>query len=195
MPGTDAAAAREREIVAAAASLFEQRGFHATSMEDIAHAVGIRKPTLYHYLRSKAEIVARIHDECIALLRPPLQGYLAQGLAPDVVLERVCADIIRMSATHPGYMRVYLEHHRELPPEDREQARRLRDEYTALVRGVVRDGVDRGSFATDDVSLTVLAFFGICNWSYQWFRPDGPRSADELAHELTRGFLDGLRVR
>lgn len=195
MPGTDAAALREREIVAAAASLFEQRGFHATSMDDIARAVGIRKPTLYHYLKSKAEIVARIHDECIALLRPPLEGYLAEGLPPEVVLERVCGDIIRMSATHPGYMRVYLEHHRELPQDEREQARRLRDEYSALVRGVVQDGVDRGSFATADVNLSVLAFFGICNWSYQWFRPDGPRPADEVARELTRGFLDGLRTR
>lgn len=186
--------ARRDEIAGVAAVLFNDKGFHNTSMEDVADAIGIRKPTLYHYVKSKAQLVSWIHDECVAAVLPTLKQYIADDLAPPEVLRRVAADIFGLLESKPGYLRVFFENHRELPPREHSRARKLRDEYYTLVKSVLDRGADEGVFRIEDTSLTALAFFGMCNWAYQWYRPGGSVAPSDIADSLVRSFLDGIVV-
>ena len=106
--------ARRIEITRVAAALFNEKGFHTTSMEDVADAIGVKKPTLYHYVQSKAQIVAWIHDDCVAAVLPPLVGYIDEELPASEILYRVACDIFGLLENKPGYLRIYFENHRDL---------------------------------------------------------------------------------
>lgn len=178
------AAVRRDQIVDAAATLFDVAGYHQTSMEDIADAIGVRKPTIYHYYESKQEILYHIHDEFIGLLIERHEVRSRSRMPPSQALLEVMADIVELMQTHRGHVRVFFEHHRELPPEHHRAIQLRRDEYFAAVEGLVLQAVADDEYETEDARLTTLAIFGMCNWAYTWFRPDGGRSPREIAYHL-----------
>src|SRR4051794_23581382 len=94
--------AKRRELVARAASLFNDVGYHNTTVEDVAEACGIRKPTLYHYFRSKDEILFWIHDEFIDLLIARQQTRASLELPSKQALLEVMTDVLELMHTHPG---------------------------------------------------------------------------------------------
>lgn len=195
-PATSATRAdRKREqIVSLAAGLFDSRGYHATTMEDIATAVGIAKPTLYHYYRSKDEILYAIHEEFIdLLLAEHRQRALDRSLGPDQLLQGIAGDILVLMETHRGHVRTFFEHHRELPTRQRSTIRRKRDQYAAVVEKLLQQGVDQGIFQTDP-KMCALHFFGMCNWAYQWYRSGNDLAPRAIGEEFWRMLRDGIRT-
>jgi len=188
----DGGSSRHREIVQAAARLFDERGYHHTSMDDIATAVGIKKPTLYHHVPSKGRILVWIHDDLADRLLGRLRARLGSGAPPAAILLGVLEDHLELLDREPSTRRSSYEPRRELPPEDQANSRARRDEYFAATLKVVEDGGARGDFAVTDPRLTTLAFFGICNWSYQWYRPGGVMSAHAIAVSFWQCFLSGI---
>jgi AcrR family transcriptional regulator len=193
-PGlTEEAIRRRGEIIMASARLFDANGYARTSMEDISAAVGLAKPTLYHYFRSKAEILVEIHETFISLLIEQQEARIRSGTRPDDQLLAVMKDILALMESHRGHVRVFFEHHRELPPDARQESRRKRNYYEHLVTQVIADGVRQGIFAVEDPHLTALAVFGICNWAYQWWKPNHEgRTTGETAEILFRTLANGL---
>lgn len=183
---------RQAEITRAAAALFNERGFHTASMEDVAHAVGLKKPTLYHYAKSKAQIVAWIHDECVDAILPPLVSYVDDGLPASEVLYRVAHDIFGLLESKPGYLRIYFENHRDLDTRTQTRAAKRRDEYFGHVQHVLERGTAAGELAVDNPRLASMAFFGMCNWGYQWYRPGGSLTPDEVATYVWKTFMAGV---
>jgi AcrR family transcriptional regulator len=183
---------RRAAVIREAAGLFDQHGYYSTSMEDIAEAVNLRKPTLYHYFRSKDEILFWIHEEFINLLIARQERRLATPMEPTQLLLEIMADILELMETHRGHVRVFFEHHRELAEEQHEIIATKRDDYEAMVAGVIKRGIDDGSFRAVDVKLATLAVFGICNWSYQWYSTRGPLRTREIAYVLWDVVVNGL---
>lgn len=183
---------RRRQIIDVAASLFDSHGYNNTSMEMLAEAVGIAKPTLYHYFKSKDQLLYRIHDEFISLLMARQREREATDGDPAEQLRWVMRDIMELMDTHRGHVRVFFEHHRELPDDLRAVVRGQRDSYQASVEALVSQGVASGVFRQIDVRLTTLAIFGMCNWSYQWYRRDGRLPAQKIADEFIDLLLNGI---
>jgi AcrR family transcriptional regulator len=183
---------RLREIVDGAAALFDQRGYHRVSMEDIAAAVGIRKPTLYHYVRSKDQILALIHHEFMGLVISRAEARQALDMPARQLLLEFMADILELMDTHRGHVRVFFEHYRELPPAEQEAVRGIRDRYEGMVQEVIKRGADRGEFRTTAPRLTTLALFGMCNWAYQWYQHEGPLRSREIAYSFWDVMMRGL---
>lgn len=189
---TSTATDRRAAIVAAAARLFEEAGYHSTGMDDIAEAVGLRKPTLYHYVKSKAEIVVWIHNDVFEIVLDRLEKYVADRIDPREGLRNVVADILEIMDTKPGYLRVFFEHHREIPEALRIETIRRRDRYQWLVESLIQDGIRQGIFRDVPVRLATLALFGITNWSYQWYRSTGKLSYQDMAEQLFDIYLQGM---
>jgi TetR/AcrR family transcriptional regulator, cholesterol catabolism regulator len=179
---------RRREIVRTAADLFERSGYAATTMDDIAAAVGLAKPTLYHYFTSKDRILVAIYEEYSGLLLERHEQRLHVGLSPEQMLLEVMADILELMETHRGHVRVFYERHREVPDEARAEIRRKRERYRLMVEEIFTKGVESGAFRDVDVHLARLAAFGMCNWAYQWYQSDGALRPRELAYQFW-GFL------
>jgi AcrR family transcriptional regulator len=185
--------AKRGQIVSEAAALFDNRGYHATTMEEIASSVGIAKPTLYHYYRSKDEILYAIHEEFIdLLLAEHEQRATDTSLGPDELLQGIAGDILDLMETHRGHVRTFFEHHRELPIRERSTIRRKRDDYARIVESLLQQGVDQGIFDTDP-KMCALHFFGMCNWAYQWYR-SGSEPPRSIGEEFWRMLRDGIRM-
>lgn len=186
---------KRTEIARTAALLFEENGYHATSVADIAEAVGLSKPTLYHYVKSKGEIVSWIHDEVMDLLLARLEERVAGEMRPEEIIRLNILDIIEAMDTRPGHLKVYFEHHKELPAALRREAKVKRDRFQALIEETIDRGIQTGVFRQLDIRMTTLALFGITNWSYQWYRPEGAQRSNEVAQHLFDLFMNGVTKR
>lgn len=183
---------RRRQVVHKAARLFDKNGYHNTTMEDIAGAVGLRKPSLYHYFQSKEEILFWIHQEFIDLIIGRHLGRLDSGLPPSKLLLEVMADILELMDTHRGHVRVFFEHHRELPARYQRTIREKRDQYQSMVEDLHSQAMSEGEFRQLDARIATLAMFGMCNWAYQWYQKRGSRTSREIAEIFWEIYLQGV---
>lgn len=183
---------RKAQLIEASALLFEKQGYYAIGVEDIARAIGLSKPSLYHYVKAKGEIVAWIHDEIMDILLARLEERVALGMSPVEILRCNVVDIIGVMDTKPGHLKVFFEHHREIPEPLRRAAKVKRDRYQALIEVTIADGIEQGLFRATNVRLATLALFGITNWSYQWYRPAGAKKSNEVAQTLFDVFMHGV---
>ncbi len=186
---------RRDEIVARAVELFDAKGYAGTSVSDIADAVGLSKPALYHYIQRKEDILYWVHGDFTEVSIEKLEARLQEGGPMRGQLQGIVRDLIGLMATHREYIRVFFEHHRELDQERGAEIRASRDRYTGLVRGVIEQGIANGEFRALDPMVTTLSLFGMCNWAYQWFDPSGPLDTDEIADRMVDLVLGGLEAR
>ena len=185
-------AERRQQIISLAAGLFDKSGYTNTTMDDIAREVGVAKPTLYHYFPSKDDILHAIHEEFIDLLISRHEARAGTGLRPEQLLLEAMADILELMETHRGHVRVFFEHHRELPAEARGPIRVKRDRYEKIVEDLIGEGIEMGVLRQTDAHLATLATFGMCNWAYQWYRPGGPLRSREIAYQFWNFLIYGL---
>jgi AcrR family transcriptional regulator len=180
--GVRPGSARRAEIVRVAAELFDKEGYHQTSMETLAARAGVAKPTLYHYFAGKEAILREIHRDFIEPLIARHEMRLTTSLRPRQLLLEAMGDVLELMETHRGHVRVFFEHHRELPPTAHAEVQARRDAYESHIEGVIARGMNEGEFRSIDVRLTTLSIFGMCNWAYQWFRSDGSLRPREIAY-------------
>ncbi|MET9084924.1 TetR/AcrR family transcriptional regulator [Streptomyces sp. NPDC004237] len=184
---------RKEQIMKAAADLFDTRGYQDTPMEAIAQQVGIRKASLYYYFPSKDALLVQMHQEMIDLITDAQQRRLDEGgLGPRELLLAVMTDLVSLMETHPGHLRVFFEHFRELPEEVRDEIAAKRDRYLQMLVDVFERGVVEGEFRVADPRLSALGILGMCNWTYQWFRPGGKRDAADVARYFYDTLLRGI---
>jgi AcrR family transcriptional regulator len=180
---------RQEELVTVAARLFRERGYDATSMKEIADEMGILKGSVYHYVRTKEDLLWMV-------VEPPLRGLVeqARGLlsAPDRSVKQRLADA---TMAHAGSFEVHYPHMfvitREngetLSPARRREFDAMRSEYMRLWVEAVQSGIDNGELRDDlNPRVAVHAIFGMLNWMFRWFVPD--RSLD--AQDIAVGFAD-----
>ncbi|MFC0530539.1 TetR/AcrR family transcriptional regulator [Phytohabitans kaempferiae] len=176
------ASTRRAEIVRLAAELFDQEGYHQTSMETLAARAGVAKPTLYHYFSGKEAILREIHRDFIEPLIARHEMRLTTSMRPRQLLLEAMGDVLELMDTHRGHVRVFFEHHRELPPAAHAEVQARRDAYETHIEAVIERGVREGEFRAIDVRLTTLSIFGMCNWAYQWFQSEGSMRPREIAY-------------
>jgi AcrR family transcriptional regulator len=184
--------ARRKEVVARAAELFDAGGYHTTNMAAVARAVGLEKPTLYHYFSGKDEILYWIHEEFIDRLIAKADDRADAGLSAEEELRGMMRDVLELMQTHRGHVRVFFEHHRELTEDRQKTIRTKRDTYEEKVRTVVQRGMDDGEFRPTSARLVTLAIFGMCNWAYQWYRSGGGLDHREIAYRFWGYLVQGL---
>lgn len=185
---------RRQQIVEESARVFDAYGYEVATMQDIADKIGIAKPTLYHYFRSKDEILLAIHEDFIELLLERLADAQEQADGPEQIIEGVMRDVLSLMDTHHGHVRVFFEHHRELPAESRVGMKDRRDQYEAAIEDQFRLAMEAGTMRTLNPRLATLGLFGMCNWAYQWYRAGGSLSAEEIASTFWDYLYNGLKT-
>lgn len=175
---------RRADILAKSAALFAEHGYHSTSVNEIAEAVGISKPTLYHYIKSKEEILYWIHHEFSEWLLDRLHQRDDVPMTHEQRILETMADIFMLMQTRSGQVRTFFEHFRELPADRQSEIQDSRDQYFDEVRSMFVDAMAAGELRQIDPTFTTLAMFGVCNWAYQWYRPDGPMEPREIAYVM-----------
>jgi AcrR family transcriptional regulator len=180
---------REAELLRAATRLFRERGFHATSMQDIADALAMNRGSLYHYIESKDDllwsIVSGALDQLSARVRPIFESDAPGG---ERLREAIRAHL-EFAAEHGDELSLVQIELRSLPPERRRAIIGRRDAYERLWRGAISAAIAEGSLRPTDVRLAGIAMLSACNWFTQWYRTDGSMSVDEIASAFGDLFL------
>ena len=180
-------------ILRRAAALFAAQGYAATSMNQVAAACGVSKAALYHYVRDKNELLARVAEAHVLRLATLVDEVLAEGQSPPERLRMLIVRFVREYASAENEHRVLTEDVGLLDPA-------MRERVLGLQRGVVAAFAETVAQLRPDLEqaalhkpLTML-LFGMINWLHTWFRPGQPMSHDQMGPLVADLFLGGLAV-
>jgi AcrR family transcriptional regulator len=185
---------RGEEVYAAALRLFKEKGYHATSMQDIAAAVGLYKGSLYHYIGGKEDLLVQVFERAMGTLLADVERIVADSsLRPSIQLRLLFQAHVQAVADNLDALTVYLHEFRALAGESLANVRAQRQRYKDLVSAIIERGVGVGEFAASDVGIATLGLLGMCNWVVQWYRPGGRLTAREIGGYFADLVLDGLK--
>jgi len=188
-----AAPAREDQVRAAALRLFKEKGYHATSMRDIAEAVGINKGSLYSYIKSKEDLLVPVFEQAQGVLLRQIEQISADTTAtPTERLKRAIHAHVTAVADNLDVLTVYLSEWRQLATESLATNRTQRERYAALFHQILHDGVAAGEFRPMDTRIVMLGMIGMCNYLFRWYRPDGRLTPDQVADALIEMVMHGV---
>lgn len=190
--------ARRQEIVDIAARLFAERGFHATSLDDLSQATGLQRGGLYHYIGSKNELLFMIHERFIEPLLAEARAIEQRNEPADVTLQALADALMRDIERYRDQVTVFLHEWRTIGHQDPERSHAVmeaRREFEAVVVRTLERGVADDIFAVDEPRLAMLGLLGMINYTYQWYRPEGAWRADQIAQAFGSFFLNGIRRR
>ena len=191
--------AQEREIkreavLRAAAQVFNEQGFQASTLDQVAARLHVSKPTLYYYVRSKDEILFECVRIGLTMLQEAIDRVTASGgNAADklVAVMRQYAEI----ATLDFGMCVIRVGEDPLPAAAKVELRRMKAGLDRVFRDLVQQGIDEGSIGPCDPKLAAFTIAGALSWIARWYRPDGGMSAQRIADDMIELLLKGLSVR
>ncbi len=190
-----AAAAMPGRILEAAAALFAEQGFDATSVAQIVERASVTKGAMYHYYRSKDDLLYEIYHRLITEQLASLDRLLAAGRPLPETLRAVIADLVESTAGRLADAAVFGREMHKLAGPRMTELRAARRRYHEAFRDLVERGQRSGEFGRAASAETVtLMVFGIVNQLPLWYRPDGPTSPARLAAEISAFVLAGLAV-
>ena len=182
------------DIIQAAAQIIREKGYHGTSMQDIADAVQLQKASIYHHVTNKQDILFTILEQALDLLITDMQAVMDSDHNPEEKLRSAMHAYIGRLTEDADLATVLLLEHRSLEDRMRRRHNRRRDRYEILWRELIQEGIDAGIFRPVDVTVATFAILGVQNWMITWFRSSGRLSAADLADQFSDLFLRGLMV-
>jgi TetR/AcrR family transcriptional regulator, cholesterol catabolism regulator len=182
---------RKSELTRQAARLFAEKGYHGTSIGDLAEAMGVQKGSLYAHIESKADLLWEVARDGAAAFHGALDGIPEELKATEKI--RLALRVhLRVVAEQLDVATVFIREWRYLEGERREAFLAERRRYEERFRALFREGRELGELRTDldDATATLLAL-SAANWAYTWLRPGG--DTDELSDRFFTVLLDGMR--
>jgi AcrR family transcriptional regulator len=182
---------RRSELTRQAARLFAEKGYHGTSIGDLADAMGVQKGSLYAHIDSKADLLWEVAREGAEAFHAALDAIPDEHPPTDKIRLALRAHL-RVVAEQLDVATVFIREWRYLEGERRDEFVAERRRYEERVRALFREGRELGGLRTDldDATATLLAL-SAANWAYTWLRPGA--DTDELADRFFAFLLDGMR--
>lgn len=171
-------------ITQAAIDLFREQGYRATTLREIADRVGVQVGSLYNYIASKEQLLFDIMRHVMVDLCEGAEAAIDGVADPLEQIQRFMHHSIRFHGEHRKEVFIGNYELRSLSPRRLQAIVELRDRYEELLWGCLQRAVDAGQVVVPDVRLATYAGLAICSQVAAWYRPDGPRSLDEIAESL-----------
>jgi AcrR family transcriptional regulator len=182
---------KREAVLRMAAQVFNERGFAASTLDEVAERLNITKPTLYYYVSSKDEILYECVRMGLTLLQEAIQLAGASGgsaLDKLVVAMRKYAEIVTMDFG----MCVIRVGEDPLPLQSQRQLRRMKSAIDQEFRELIRQGVEEGSIRSCDPKITAFALAGALSWIGRWYQPGGELTPSQIADHCVALLVNGL---
>ncbi|WP_299820980.1 TetR/AcrR family transcriptional regulator [uncultured Pontibacter sp.] len=188
----EAVLSRKEQIEKTATALFKSKGFSATSMRDLANALGIEAASIYSHIKSKEEILQRV---CFRMAQEFFDALDAaesiDGPATEK-LKRAIAAHVQVLTKNTAASAVFLHEWRHLSEPYLTEYLLLRDKYEGRFREIIRRGINSGEFSVPDEKFAALTVFSGLNWIHTWYKPEGKMNPAQIAENLSAMLLTGL---
>ena len=180
-------------ILRTAARIFAEKSYHSTSMRDISRATNVSLAGLYHYCKSKEELLFLIQDNCFGRVLERLEQRLLEVEDPSGKLAIFIENHLSFFAANMSEMKVLSHEAESLRGDLYAHVSTRKDKYTKLARQILQE-VQESTESKQPVDLTVAtyALFGMMNWIYNWYDPQGQLNVNDLAQHVTKLFLGGF---
>jgi AcrR family transcriptional regulator len=180
------------EILRTAAAIFRRRGFHGTSVDQIASALNMAPGNLYYYFRNKEEILYVCHDYSLGLILNELKDVEQSALTPDRQIHRLVVSFVHLfiDVLHGTAWTLEVE---ALSPALRKRVVVRRDRIDRGFRKIISAGMRSGVFAERDPKLVSFVIFGAINWIPRWYDPAGGATSHEIAQVFGDYLVGGLQ--
>jgi TetR/AcrR family transcriptional regulator, cholesterol catabolism regulator len=192
MPATRRKSKRN-EILRCFTELVAERGYDQVSVRDVAEALDISKGTILHHFGSKEAILEQINHDYMRRRIAEARDYLPELDDPvDELQAFICQLMLAQQDDRAATVAFSREIVRSASEPVMAEVRQLRDEFSAVLIGIIARGVESGAFAEVEPKLTALQIFGMVNWAWTWFVPGGRRTAEEIANQFSGTVIGGL---
>lgn len=181
-------------ILHTAARLFVAQGYERTTIDQIAEVLGVTKPAIYYYYKSKDEILYECHSLALQQLEAALQVTCGTSGTAMERLRLFMAEYLRLTIADPGACLISIRAE-PLATEPQNLLKHSMRRIDHAVRDIIVAGVDDGSIAARDPKLATFALFGAVNWMVTWYRHDGALSPAQAGDIIISTILEGLRPR
>lgn len=185
---------RKQTILEAAAQLFREKGYTATSMRDLARAVDLQASSLYNHISGKEEI---LRDICFSNAKRFLEGLRQIESAQDDAAGKVHALIrlhIQVATEDLTSIMALSDEWRHLSEPHLSEFIAMRKNYEMRFRAIIEQGIKDGSFKTLDPGIALYTIFSAMRWIYDWYRPGRSISIEQLEEEVAGLLLNGLNA-
>lgn len=178
-------------IIHEAAILFFNRGYKNTSLQEVANILNVTRPAIYHYFKSKEEIILAIIDDVITKTETYLTELIEQREPEYIKFQKLVKNHILLILTNKVKMGIFFEEQKSLPEEMTNKTQKTIDQYYDTAERWFVEGIEKGYFIDVDPTIAVQTILGSCNWAYKWYSPDGPLNKNELAQMMSNILLQG----
>ena len=184
--------ARRQVIIDTSAPVFAQHGYHATGIMQLCAANDLGKGALYHYIGSKEELLAAIHDRVMDEVMLGAERVAEAVGSPSQQLAMLGDELLDVIHRYPDHVWVFLHEFPALTGERAIAFRGRRREYERRVEAVLQAGVDSGEFRDVEPRLTAMAWLGMHNYTYLWLKAGARLSARDVAKPFAQIFMRGI---
>jgi AcrR family transcriptional regulator len=179
-------------ILRQSAQIFAEKNYHSTTMRDISRATGVSLSGLYHYCKSKEELLFLIQDNCFGRVLERLEERLNGVTNPKEKLSIFIENHLEFFASNMAEMKVLSHESESLAGEPHDHISRKKQKYTRMARGILSELSGQNGHKPAELTVATYALFGMMNWIYNWYDPHGKLRVTELVNNVTRLFLDGF---
>lgn len=186
----------QRRLLSAATRLFAEHGFDRTSVSQIVEAAGVTKGAMYHYFRSKDDLLYEIYARVLREQTRRLEALAASGGPVAKRLHSIASDVVVSTIANLDDATIFFQSLHQLDPVMRKTVRAERRRYHERFRGLIEEGQRTGEFRADKpAEIIVDFFFGAVHHLAYWYRPSGELSAQQVGDHFADLLLDSLRPR
>lgn len=179
-------------ILEAASNLFIQRGYEGTTMQDIAHELGISRSALYYYFKNKEEILVSLTEGLTVAAQQLASQVVEKGKEPEEALRELVQQHAKLILYRPIQFRVVQQAEVSLPEKQRKIAETARRVLLQRFTEVIQRGIETGRFRMVNARVAAFSIIGMCNWTAWWFKADGKKTAEEIADMMADFSLHAL---
>ena len=183
---------KSKEIQSIVARLFAQKGYHSTSMREIAREVGMNQSSLYHYFKSKENILFRLMDDAVDDALATLDEICATDIPPQDKLNKVLGFYTRYYAGDQERLMLLVNEINSLSESSRQILVKKQRQYVNLIRSIINELAAEHEIKEVDPTVAVFAFFGMVHYTVKWYRKEGAIGLDELADSFSEILTGGI---
>ncbi|MFC4452700.1 TetR/AcrR family transcriptional regulator [Deinococcus sonorensis] len=185
---------RREQIYEVAGQLFSERGYHGTSMRDLAARLGIQGGSLYAHIASKEELLVELVERAAHQFDEALFSLSAADLPPEAKLREAMRRHLEVVAQNMDSATVFFHEWKHLSPPAYQRVTAWRDTIDHFYRELIQEGIRSGDFRADlDVKMSAYLVLSAVNWAYTWYRPGGSLTPGQVVDQFGQMLLDGLR--
>ncbi|SOC42613.1 TetR/AcrR family transcriptional regulator [Ureibacillus acetophenoni] len=183
----------KERVIETALDLFQQKGYHGVTIDEIVEKAKTSKGGFYHYFKSKDSLLYEIHDIFISHVLAETKQVYESYDSPILRLYNMLVSFTRVFDVYNRHITVFYDESAYLHDDYKDTINQKRKEYRKLIERAIDDGKARGHFRSESsTSITTMAIIGLVNWTYKWYKSDGPLSMEKITAYFNDIVLRGI---